>query len=293
MEIKIGGQKATAVQLEALRAALSVPSEAELSKLTPTMRAGYAEVTIGGLKYALLPLQANGGVKAALGHRTGLLASLLAMAGFDGEVAVAKDRQSLVVFTGVEGQAYELRPIGRLNAAGDDSLTLGHNASTASTAVKAVAVGPNAHANTHSEVVLGSGIDGVQRRLITLAGRTTSALDFPSLSTDNLAGEAPNAVKLAREGLYDIDVIVIARQIGTNNNARFHRRLTLRVGATGTPVKLYETAPTPDVATSLAVAAPTLMGVSGMGFAVLAEGVDGMTVQWAAFLDIREMSITV
>lgn len=293
MDIKIGGQKATAGQLEALRAALSVPSEAELSNLTPTMRAGYAEVTIEGLKYAMLPLQANGSIKAALGHRTGQLASLLSMAGFDGEVAVAKDQQSLVIFTGVEGEAYELRPIGRLNAAGDDSLTFGHNASTASTAVKAVAVGPNAHANTHSEVVLGSGIEGVQRRLITLAGRTTSVEDFISLSTDNLAGEAYNSVKLARAGLYDIDVIVIARQIGTNNNARFHRRLVLRVGTTGTPAKLYETSPTADVATSLAVAAPTLMGVSGMGFSVLVDGLGGMTVQWAAFLDIREMSITV
>lgn len=293
MDIKIGGEKATAAQLEALRAALRVPSEEELSKLVPTLRAGYAEITIEGLKYVLLPLQANGSIKAALGHRTGELASLLSMAGLDGEVAVAKDQRSLVIFTGVEGEAYELRPIGRLNAAGDDSLTLGHNASTASSATRAVAVGPNAHANTHSEVVLGSGIEGTQRRFITLAGRTTSALDFISLSTDNLAGEAYNAVKLARAGLYDIDVIVIARQIGTNNNARFHRRLMLRVGTTGTPAKLYEGSPTGDVATSLTVAAPTLAGVPGMGFSVMAEGVDGMTIQWAAFLDIREMSITV
>lgn len=294
MDLKLGGLPASPAQLQELRDALDVPSNQDLASVTPVIQAGFAVVTISGLKYALLPLDATGSVKASVGHRTGLLASLMTLPGFSGEVAIATDQKSLVVFTGVEGEAYELRPIGRLNALGVDSLTLGHNAATDTTAARSVAVGPNAHTATMGEVALGSATVGVQRRMVAVSGRTTSSADFLALTTDGVAAEGSDtSVKLGRSGLYDIDVVVVAREIGTNNNARFHRRLVLRVGDTGSPAKLYETTPTPDVQTTLAIAAPTLMGVTGKMFAVMAEGLDGKAIQWAAFLDIREMSITV
>ena len=66
---------------------------------------GAAVATIGGQRYAALPIDANGDVIANLVPRTGLLADLLALGGSLNEIAIATDVKAVVRFTGVAGQA--------------------------------------------------------------------------------------------------------------------------------------------------------------------------------------------
>ena len=254
---------------------------------------GVGIVTIGANQYALLPVNGSGEVQANIAHRTGLLSSLLTLPGSNGEVGVATDTKSLVVFTGVAGQAIELRAIGRVNAAGTNSLTLGNNAMTSNVGVEAVALGANARGTIMGETAIGSSIPGVQRRLISLAYRTTDA-EYTGLTTDGLASGSGNSPRLEKAGFYDVDVVLMGRQIGTNNFMRQHRRCVLRWGGGGTsPTKLFETSPTADVNTTLGAYGLSLGGVAGGYIDVSVEGLVGTTIQWAAYLDIRELSITV
>lgn len=254
---------------------------------------GAAVVTIGADQYALLPVNGSGEVQASIAHRTGLLASLLSLPGSNGEIGVATDTKSLVIFNGVDGQAVELRALGRVNAAGADSLTLGNNAMTSAEGVEAVALGANARGTIMGETAIGSSIPGVQRHLVSLAQRTTDS-EYTGLTTDGLGGGSGNSPRLEKAGLYDIDVVVIGRQVGTNNLLRQHRRVMMRwAGGGASPAKLFETTPTPDVNNTLAAYGVTLGGVSGGYIDVSVEGLAGTTIQWAAYLDIRELSITV
>lgn len=252
---------------------------------------GVAVVTIEGSQFALLPVNAGGEVQANIIHRTGLRDSLLALAGSNGEVGVATDTRSLILFNGTPGQAVEIRALGATNALGADSLTLGLGASTSATAVKSLAAGANAQATMSGEVVLGSVIANVQRRFVTAGLRTTTD-EYLSLTTDNLEPSVNNAIRVLRDGVYDVETTVIARQIGTNNWARFCRRAVFR--KTGNPITMYsETTPTPDVNTGLAGLVVTVSSFSGGYINVGVEGLAGVNIQWTAYLDIREMAITV
>ena len=273
--------------------ALQAKNDAAATFAGATIQNGLALVTIQGEPFALLPVDANGDAIANIAHRTGLLSSLLTLPGINGEVGVATDTKSLVVFTGVEGQAIELRAIGRVNAAGTNSLTLGNNAMTSNAGVEAVALGANARGTIMGETAIGSSIPGVQRRLVSLAYRTTDA-EYMGLTTDGLASGSGNSPRLEKAGFYDVDVVLMGRQIGTNNFLRQHRRCVLRWAGGGTsPTKLFETTPTADVNTTLGAYGLTLGGVAGGYIDVSVEGLAGTTIQWAAYLDIRELSITV
>lgn len=68
---------------------------------------GLAEANIGSDTFAALPVS-SGNVNAKVNHRTGTLASLKTLVGGNGEVAVATDRDALVVYDGsvIGGRTY-------------------------------------------------------------------------------------------------------------------------------------------------------------------------------------------
>lgn len=259
-----------------------------------TLVNGVAVVTIEGQQFGLLPVNAQGDVQANIVHRTGVLATLMALAGSAGEVGVATDTKSLVIFDGVPGQAVEIRPLGRVNSVGADSLTLGLNASTTAKAAKAVAVGHNAAAQNESEVVFGSGTPNVQTRRAAVTLRTVGT-ESESMTTDGGASRdgAANSINLARDGFYDIEFTVLAREIGTNNYARFVRRAVVRrSGSSTTQIAASETTPTPDIISGLTGADAYSLASAGI-FSIIVQGVDLKTIQWAGYVTINELGISV
>lgn len=255
---------------------------------------GVAVVTIDGQQFGLLPVNAQGDVQANIVHRTGLLSTLMALAGSPGEIGVATDTKSLVIFDGVAGQAIEIRPLGRVNASGADSLTLGLNASTTAKAAKAVAVGHNAAAQNESEVVFGSGTLHVQTRRVAVTLRTVGT-ESESMTTDGGASRdaAANSINLTRDGFYDIEFTVLAREIGTNNYARFVRRSVVRrSGSTTTQIAASITTPTPDIISNLTGADAYALASAGI-FSITVQGVEAKTIQWAGYVTINELGISV
>lgn len=255
---------------------------------------GVGIVTIDGNRYGLLPVNSNGEVQASIVNRTGTYDDLKNLAGSLGELAVTSDHKSILLYTGVANEAIELLPIGRINAAGANSYTMGHNALTEADAPGSVALGTNARAINQGEIVFGSATNYVQTRHVALSTRSTDIADVTFTTDGQEARGLENSIQITRNGYYDIEFTVIGREIGNNTNyARFVRRsIVRRNGATTTQIASSVTTPTPDINTGLAGAEPYAMASAGV-FVLATSGVAGKTIQWSAFVTINEMSITV
>lgn len=256
-----------------------------------TIANGLAIVDINGSNFALLPVDVDGHVYANVTHRRGYLADLITLDGGVGEIGVSIDTKALVVYNGVPGGATVFKKLDNIEAVGPRSLAIGQGASTTAQAADSFALGRYAKTEIQGQTAFGSGIDGIARSHVTLGLRTTT-VDFTQMSTDGAVAELSNLPKLIRDGVFDVTAVVLARQVGTNNWARFERRGVVRKNGSSTAISALTT-PTPDVNSNLAGLTATL-GASGGGLVYVAvEGLDGVAIQWGAFLTINALNLNV
>lgn len=250
---------------------------------------GVAIVNIGGSPYALLPVDGNGDVVANIGHRTGLLADLLTMDGNAGEIGVATDQYALVLFNGVAGQARLFKRTDNPNALGTDSIAIGANASTPAVAEKSLALGHTATAHVRGMTAIAGAITGIQTLHSTLGVRTTDA-SGSSMSTSGTVDSALGDTIKLPIGVYDIEVTIVARQIGSANWARFVRRFMFRASST---TSVFGTVATPiaDEANNLAGLAVSFTQYTGGYLLINVTGLAGATIQWAAYVRANALTI--
>jgi len=180
-------------------------------------------------------------------------------------------------------------------AVGADSIGIGLNAVTTPTAPQSAALGPNSRADHFGEVGFGGYVGGVGRQMITQSARTTNAdMTFCTMNGNTSDATPGNTVSRLLEGVYDLEVTVLAREIGTDNYARFCRRAVVVVVNFGGMAMLQnQTTPTPDIVPSALTGVSILLGgVSGVATYVAVNGLASKTIQWAAFLDYKRLSIT-
>lgn len=253
---------------------------------------GNQAVTIlSGRRFALYEVDADGKPLHFLPQLVGDYATLKAFAGKPGQVSVPMDRRGIMVHTGVTNEAFLLEQINNPDTAlGVGSLAVGLNAQTTANALAAVAIGPNAIAQDPGVVLIGSIAEGVDSFTLNVAGRSTDAADVV-LTLDGADLTADNSVKFHRDGIYDLEVTVIARQIGTNNCARFKRTATLRkVGNTTT--LLFAATPVVDANSNLADLLVTLTAFSGGYFNIYVNGAVGKTIHWSGHISGKANHVT-
>lgn len=256
-----------------------------------TIDNGLAIVDINGSNFALLPVDVDGNVYANVTHRRGYLADLITLDGGVGEIGVSTDTKALIVYNGVPGGATVFKKLDNIEAVGPRSLAIGQGASTIAQAADSFALGRFAKAEIQGQTSFGSAIDGIARSHVVLGLRTTT-VDFLQLTTDGLESTTVNTPKLVRDGIFDITAVVLARQVGTNNWARFERRAVVRKDGASTALA-GATTPTPDVFTGITGITATL-GATGGGLVYVAvEGLDAVAIQWGAFLTINAMNLNV
>lgn len=326
MALTIGGQPATPEQLETLREALGVPADADMDDLfgrgprkpvfiqngflvgqdgqqlgaigiPATEQGGIAIVEINGTNYALLPVDEDGDIVANLAHRRDTLANLLALSGEPGEITIPTDAPGLVIHNGVAGEAVHFRGALSNNTLGAESLAMGELSGTSAVASRSLALGYGANATHIGEAVLGSAIPGIRRHVFQQGGRVVGVPidDFVFLNNANNAGslEPGGMITALPGGLYDCRVRILAREIGTNNFARFVRHAIVRISSTSSSATMSnKTTPEPDVNTGLAGLTADIGAMIGASVHVLVGGIDGKTIQWAAFIELNSMAIT-
>ena len=325
MNLSIGGTPATAEQLENLRNAMGVPAKAELLNamglgdkapvylsagflvnhlgeqigaigIPATEQAGIAIVEISGTPYALLPVDENGDIVANLSHRRGLLADLLDLSGEPGEISVPTDADGIVIHTGVFGQAKRFYSPVSAGTAGENSLAQGLGSTTDARAKRSMAVGAYSRTNVIGEFAVGLGLANYGLHDILYAARTTDAtMAFATATGINGDTSSGSTTSMLPAGLYDVEVTVLAREIGTNNFARFVRKATLVIASQGGAATLSNTT-TPadgDVNSNLAGLSIMLGGTGGVPIYLGVTGVAGKTIQWGAFIHLKCMGVTV
>lgn len=324
MNLSIGGTPATAEQLENLRNAMGVPAKAELLNamglgdkapvylsagflvnhlgeqigaigIPATEQAGIAIVEINGTPYALLPVDENGDIVANLSHRRGLLADLLDLSGEPGEISVPTDADGIVIHTGVFGQAKRFYSPVSAGTAGENSLAQGLGSTTDTRAKRSMAVGAYSRTNVIGEFAVGFGLANYGLHDILYAARTTDAsMAFATATGINGDTSLGSTTSMLPAGLYDVEVTVLAREIGTNNFARFVRKATLVIEAQGGSATLSNTTtPTSDLNSNLAGLSIMLGGTGGVPVYLGVTGVAGKTIQWGAFIHLKCMGVTV
>ena len=324
MNLTIGGTPASAQQLENLRQAMGVPAKADLIDnlglgdkapvfvkegflvdkdgtligaigIPATEQAGIAIVEINGTPYALLPVDENGDIVANLSHRRGLLADLLDLSGEPGEISIPTDADGLVIHTGVYGQAKRFYSPVSAGTAGENSLAQGLNSTTHTRAKRSMAVGAYSRTNVIGEFAVGLGLANYGLHDILYAARTTDATMAFATAT-GVAGDTTSGstTSMLPAGLYDVEVTVLAREIGTTNFARFVRQATLLIEAQGGAATLSNTTtPTADDNSNLTGLSILLGGMGGVPIYVGVTGVAGKTIQWGAFIHLKCMGVTV
>lgn len=250
---------------------------------------GLGIVNVGDQKFALLPVDANDDAYANFSHRHGNLADLLTVDGGIAEIGVASDQKSLVIYTGTPGEAWAFRKLDNDAGLGADSLAIGFNASTTANASKSLALGGYAKTEVIGQTDFGGAINGIHTSLVHM-GMLTPDDELYQLTTDNQAVDVNNTVKLVRDGVFDVNVVVLARQIGTNNWARFERRGVVRKAGASTSI-FNKTEPTPDVNNGLAGLTATLATVGGGVVYVGVTGLAATNIQWAGYMEIRALNI--
>lgn len=256
---------------------------------------GLYVVTMDEQDFALLPLDEDGDLTANIGHRRGLVANLLSLDGVDGEISVPTDSEDLVIHNGIAGQARRFKPGSNAAALGPNSIALCAGASTHARAQNSLALGAGASAQTIGELVLSGGITGVETRVLTLAARSTDASPVFATCTGIANDSTPGATSgFTPAGIYDIEIVILARRIGTNNWARFVRRCTLFVEATGGAATMANlTTPTADVNSGLSGLAISLFSFPGAPLLGQFTGLAATTIQWSMFARMSGLAITV
>lgn len=263
--------------------------------LNPTT--GLAETDVGGDAFVALPTNAQGQAVGEIGHRRNTLANLLTLAGVPGEISVPTDNVGVVLHNGVAGQAVRLYSPLSPNTLGTNSLAFGEGSSTGAAAGSSIALGANATTSQIGEYCRRGSIAGVVTREFQLAQRTVDDDDDRWLTTDGTNNQttglmiAPTGIE---RGIWDVEMLVVARQIGTNNWARFVRRAVVRIPDTGiTCVMTNLTTPTPDVNSGLAGLAVLPTSAVGMFCGINVVGLAATTIQWAGHVTLRGCGIIV
>ena len=245
---------------------------------------GLALVRIGNDVYGLPKLDANNHFVADVGHRRGLLADLLGLAGIDGEVSLPTDVKGMVVHNGVPNGAYFIRKLDNTEALGTNSLAIGQGASTQNGANKSLAVGFNAIAYSAGELALGTAAKGVTKSILT-GSRTTTDANSRIVYAD---GTVSGYMRPSMLGLYDISVTFLAREGYTDNWARFVRRGVMVVSEDGITTTMNNvTTPTPDINSGLAGCNVSLSALSPAQPDIRVKGLGGKSINWAIFAEVN------
>lgn len=263
--------------------------------LNPTT--GLAETTVDGDVFVALPTNPSGQAVGEIGHRQNTLANLLTLAGVAGEISVPTDNVGVVLHNGVAGQATRLFSPLSPNTHGTNSLAFGEGSSTGAAAGSSIALGPAAATSQIGEYCRQGSIAGVVTREFQLAQRTVDDDDDRWLTTDgtnNQTGGLMIAPTGIERGIWDVEMLVVARQIGTNNWARFVRRAVVRIPDTGIACVMTNlTTPTPDVNSGLAGLAVLPASGVGMLCGINVVGLAATTIQWAGHVTLRGCGIIV
>lgn len=252
-----------------------------------------AVTMISGRRFALYEVDENNNPLVYQPQLTGTLAELLTYAGRNGQVSIATDINAAVIHSGVIGNVRVLQQINnRDDAKGPNSYAIGANASTDTIAHDSIALGPNALSKDPGVITFGSLKAGINSFKLNVAARTTDATDT-AMTLDGLEVSANNTVKFMGDGIYNVSVTVLARQIGTNNCARFKRTCVIRrVGNTTT--LLFSSAPDPavDLNSNLPDLLVTLGAFAGGYFNIYVTGAVGKTIQWSGHISVDANRIT-
>lgn len=262
--------------------------------LNPTT--GLAETDVGGDAFVALPTNAQGQAVGEIGHRRNTLANLLTLAGVPGEISVPTDADGVVIHNGVAGQAKRLYSPLSPNTLGTNSLALGEGSSTGAAAGRSIALGANATTSQIGEYCRQGSIAGVVTREFQLAQRTVDDADR-WLTTDGTNSETTGVMIAStgiERGIWDVEMLVVARQIGTNNWARFVRRAVVRIPDTGLACVMTNlTTPTPDVNSGLTGLSVFPTSTVGVVCGINVVGLAATTIQWAGHVTLRGCGIIV
>lgn len=261
-----------------------------------TVQNGLLVTNVSGQDFAQLPLTA-GQLKANIGHRTGLSASLATLSGIDGEISVATDEPALYLHNGVANGARKLRSIAGA-AAGSVLLTNSTTSSIAATAPNAVVIGSNAVAETPGVVVEGSQAAGVYRTTYKFQTNTTNAITrYMQAASPTAAPTVAENILRLKLGMHLLDINLLCCDLGQGKIVSFKGRGRVVVSDYATDLitndVTFAAAEGTQGDTAMAALTPTFVyhkvdaGGSGLeGFAVKITGVAGRSFVWVMCADV-------
>lgn len=244
-----------------------------------------AVTMISGRRFALYEVDESNNPLVYQPQMVGPLATLLAYAGRNGQVTIASDANAVVVHSGVVGNTRVLQQINNREASqGDRSYSIGYNAATDARARDSISLGANAISKDPGQITFGAITPGITSFKLNLSARTTAESSV-MMTLDGLTENADNIVRFTGDGIYNVAVIVLARQIGTNNCARLKRNAVVRrVGDSMTV--LFATTPEVDANSNLPDLLVTLSTFAGGYITIFVNGAVGKTIQWSAHLTV-------
>lgn len=244
-----------------------------------------AVTVISGRRFALYEVDESNNPLVYQPQMVGTLDTLLAYAGRSGQVTIASDVNAVVVHSGEVGTTRVLEQINNREASqGDRSYSIGYNASTDAQAHDSISLGANAISKDPGQITFGAITPGITSFKLNVSARTTDASDVV-MTLDGLTEGASNVVRFTGDGIYNVTLIVLARQIGTNNCARFKRNAVVRRAGTSTAL-LFATTPEVDANSNLPDLLVTLSAFSGGYVNIFVNGAVGKTIQWSAHLTV-------
>lgn len=244
-----------------------------------------AVTMISGRRFALYEVDESNNPLVYQPQMVGPLATLLAYAGRSGQVTIASDANAVVLHSGVVGDTRVLQQINnREESQGDRSYSIGYNAATDAQAHDSISLGANAISKDPGQITFGAITPGITSFKLNVSARSTDATDVV-MTLDGLPEGANNVVRFTGDGIYNVSLVVLARQIGTNNCARFKRNAVVRRAGTSTAL-LFATTPEADAHSNLPDLLVTLSAFSGGYFNIFVNGAVGKTVQWSAHLTV-------
>ncbi len=244
-----------------------------------------AVTVISGRRFALYEVDESNNPLVYQPQMVGTLDTLLAYAGRSGQVTIASDVNAVVVHSGEVGTTRVLEQINNREASqGDRSYSIGYNASTDAQAHDSISLGANAISKDPGQITFGAITPGITSFKLNVSARTTDASDVV-MTLDGLTENVGNVVRFTGDGIYNVTLIVLARQIGTNNCARFKRNAVVRRAGTSTAL-LFATTPEVDANSNLPDLLVTLSAFSGGYVNIFVNGAVGKTIQWSAHLTV-------
>lgn len=244
-----------------------------------------AVTVISGRRFALYEVDESNNPLVYQPQMVGTLDTLLAYAGRSGQVTIASDVNAVVVHSGEVGTTRVLEQINNREASqGDRSYSIGYNASTDAQAHDSISLGANAISKDPGQITFGAITPGITSFKLNVSARTTDASDVV-MTLDGLTESVGNVVRFTGDGIYNVTLIVLARQIGTNNCARFKRNAVVRRAGTSTAL-LFATTPEVDANSNLPDLLVTLSAFSGGYVNIFVNGAVGKTIQWSAHLTV-------